>query len=81
MLYFRIVVNKVYPILVALITACFCAHATIIDKVIIRNSGQGSGNNFYTDNLQIEVIPEPATVGLFGLFGAIGLFIRKKFAV
>ena len=62
-------------------TSVNSSEMALIDKVIIRNSGQGSGNNFYTDNLQIEVIPEPATVGLFGLFGAVGLFIRQRFAV
>lgn len=52
-----------------------------INRISIGNYGQGSGNNFYVDNLQIEVIPEPATIGLFGLVGATGIFIRRKFAV
>ena len=62
-------------------TSVNSSEMALIDQVIIRNSGQGSGNNFYTDNLQIEFIPEPATVGLFGLIGAVGLFIRQRFAV
>ena len=48
-----------------------------INRFKIVNSGQGSGSNFYVDNMQI--IPEPATIGLLGIFGSLGLFIRKRF--
>ena len=48
-----------------------------INSFMITNSGQGSGSNFYIDNMQI--IPEPATIGLLGIFGSLGLFIRKRF--
>ena len=52
-----------------------------INKISIENHGQGSGSNFYVDNLQIEVIPEPATISIIGLFGVAGIFVRKKFAL
>ncbi|MFL2859134.1 MAG: PEP-CTERM sorting domain-containing protein [Pontiellaceae bacterium] len=61
-------------------TSVTASEMALINQVKIRNSGQGNGNNFYTDNLQIEVIPEPATLSLFGLFGLVGIFIRRKFA-
>lgn len=34
-----------------------------------------------TDNLQIEMIPEPATIGLIGIFGAGVLFVRRRFMI
>ena len=52
-----------------------------INKVSIENYGQGSGSNFYIDNLQIEAIPEPASIGLIGAVCIVGTFIRRKFAI
>ena len=49
-----------------------------IDAIQIYNNGQNGGNLGF-DNL--SVIPEPATVGLFGLAGIVGTFVRRKFAV
>ena len=49
-----------------------------IDSIQIYNNGQNGGNLGF-DNL--SVIPEPATVGLFGIVGVIGTFIRRKFAI
>ena len=42
-----------------------------IDAIQIYNNGQNGGNLGF-DNL--SVIPEPATVGLFGLAGIVKLF-------
>ena len=52
-----------------------------INTFSIYNYGQGSGSNFYIDNLQIEAIPEPASIGLIGAVCIVGTFIRRKFAV
>ena len=30
---------------------------------------------------KIEVIPEPATISIIGLFSVAGIFVRKKFAL
>jgi hypothetical protein len=35
----------------------------------------------YVDNMRLEVIPEPATLGLVGLVGAGMLFIRRRFMI
>jgi hypothetical protein len=49
----------------------------------IRNPlGQGeytSGGGFFLDNVIVDVtaIPEPATIGLFGLAGAVALILRR----
>ena len=37
------------------------------------------GAHTVTDNFSLEVIPEPATLGLMGVVGAVGFFIRKRF--
>ena len=42
------------------------------------NSNAG-GQTGYLDNLSIVAIPEPATLGLIGVFGGGMLFIRRKF--
>ena len=52
-----------------------------INKISIENHGQGSGSNFYVDNLQISVVPEPMSVGLVGVVCVVGTFIRRKFAI
>lgn len=49
-----------------------------IDGVVFYSSGQGGGTNFYTD--QLSIIPEPATVGLLGLFGSSLAWFRKRFS-
>ena len=49
-----------------------------IDGVTFYNNGQGGGKNFYVD--QLTVIPEPATVGLLGLFGSSLAWFRKRFS-
>lgn len=35
----------------------------------------------WVDGIGYEVIPEPATIGLVGIFGAGMLFLRRKFMV
>ena len=52
-----------------------------INKISIENHGQGSGSNFYVDNLQISVVPEPMSVGLVGVVCVAGTFIRRKFVI
>tara|TARA_A100001015_G_C15031994_1_gene733851 strand:+ start:1368 stop:2126 length:759 start_codon:yes stop_codon:yes gene_type:complete len=51
-----------------------------INRFSFKSEDQGINNEFYIDNLQIEVIPEPASFGLFGLFAIITIFVRRKFA-
>lgn len=34
-----------------------------------------------TDNLQIDMIPEPATIGLVGIFGAGVMFVRRRLMI
>lgn len=41
----------------------------------------GTWADMYVDNLQIEVIPEPATLGLFALVGGGLLWFRKRYAI
>ncbi len=41
---------------------------------------QGAGGT-YIDNVVLEAIPEPATMGLFGLLGGSILWIRKRFTI
>ena len=36
---------------------------------------------FLVDNLVVQTIPEPATLGLFAAFGGTALFIRRKFMI
>ena len=62
-------------------TSVTASEMALINQIKIQNSGQGSGNNFYIDNLQIEVIPEPATLSIIGLCGVVGIFVRRKFAI
>lgn len=38
-----------------------------------------AGNGSYFDDLSVTVVPEPATLGLFGLLGGAMLWIRKRF--
>ena len=37
------------------------------------------GHNFELDSVELSAIPEPATLGLIGVFGAAMLFIRRRF--
>ena len=62
-----------YSIDTKIATSVSASEMESIDSFMITNSGQGSGSNFYVDNMQI--IPEPATLGLLGIFGTLGLFI------
>lgn len=39
----------------------------------------GSATNLAFDNFSGNVIPEPATIGLVGVFGAAVLFVRRRF--
>ena len=39
------------------------------------------GHNAKFDNFSLEVIPEPATLGLMGVMGAAAIFIRKRFMI
>ncbi|QBG46844.1 PEP-CTERM sorting domain-containing protein [Verrucomicrobia bacterium S94] len=39
------------------------------------------GSEYYLDNVDIAVIPEPATLGLIALFGGSILVVRRRFAV
>jgi autotransporter-associated beta strand protein len=41
--------------------------------------GGGRSAYFQNGSLQLVVIPEPATIGMFGIVGAIMLFIRRRF--
>ena len=45
------------------------------------NGGNGwlPGDGVFIDNIVFQSIPEPATLGLVGLFGAGLLFARRKF--
>ena len=52
-----------------------------IDSFKFRNTEQGINNEFYVDNLQISVVPEPMSVGLVGVVCVAGTFIRRKFAI
>lgn len=45
------------------------------------NNGVGWQRVATTDNWKLEVIPEPATLGLLATFGAGIIFIRKRFMV
>lgn len=42
--------------------------------------GTPQGEGYIIDNIQITQIPEPATMGLFGIFGGCIMFIRRRFA-
>ena len=39
----------------------------------------GTGGGFYVDNFDMQVVPEPATMGLFAVLGGAMLWIRKRF--
>lgn len=42
---------------------------------------QAAGTTMYLDNVQLDVIPEPATMGLLAVFGGGLLFIRNRFMI
>ena len=65
-----------YSVDTKIATSVSASEMESINRFRISNSGQGSGNNFYVDNMQI--IPEPATLGLLGIFGTLGLFMRRR---
>jgi len=50
---------------------------------ISSHRGAGSETNLWIDNVSgdIAAIPEPATLGLVGIFGAGVLFIRRRFMI
>ena len=52
-----------------------------IDRFGFETNDQGVNNEFYVDNLQISVVPEPMSVGLVGVGCVVGTFIRRKFAI
>ena len=52
-----------------------------IDRFGFKTNDQGVNNEFYVDNLQISVVPEPMSAGLIGFVFVVGTFIRRKFAV
>ena len=52
-----------------------------IDRFGFETNDQGVNNEFYVDNLQISVVPEPMSVGLVGVVCVVGTFIRRKFAI
>lgn len=35
--------------------------------------------DYYIDNIKLEAVPEPATLGMVGLFGAAVMFVRRRF--
>ena len=74
----------IVPLHVVLVTSVvphlYCPPESI-NKISIENHGQGSGSNFYVDNLQISVVPEPMSVGLVGVVCVAGTFIRRKFVI
>ncbi|HKL20253.1 MAG TPA: PEP-CTERM sorting domain-containing protein, partial [Tichowtungia sp.] len=42
------------------------------------STSNSEGLDYAVDNISVEVIPEPATVGMFGVFGAALLLIRRR---
>lgn len=50
----------------------------IMYRAISHLSGNGSGGA-WADNAELVAIPEPATMGLFGLMGGAMLWARKRF--
>jgi hypothetical protein len=59
-------------------------YQTAFDSVYLRTTtwsiqaGNGQGTATF-DNIKVEVIPEPATIGMLGLGALITLGIRRKF--
>ncbi len=49
-------------------------------QISTDNGGYTSGGGLFLDNISVDVttIPEPATIGLVGVFGAASLFIRRR---
>ena len=52
-----------------------------VDQSSTRNLSILTSNYSRFDNVYLEVIPEPATIGMVGLFGAALLFVRRKIMV
>ena len=52
-----------------------------INRFSFKSEDQGINNEFYIDNLQIEAIPEPASVSFMALTGSFLLFLRKRYRI
>ena len=51
-------------------------------EVRVQSLADGSADSaIFTDNVTLDVIPEPATLGLFGLIGGAMLWTRKRFMI
>lgn len=46
--------------------------------ILFENTGTAAAN---LDSVSVDVIPEPATIGLIGIFGAGVLFVRRRFMI
>jgi len=63
------------------------AAATTLSLLMIYTDNWGTapeypaGTAMYLDNIKFEAIPEPATIGMIGLFGGAILFIRRRFQI
>ncbi len=44
-------------------------------------AGGGSSTDWYVSNLSVDVVPEPATLGLFALLGGGMVWVRKRFTI
>ena len=54
------------------------ANGLNIIQVGFRNSGiEGTAGQMTVSNLSVDAIPEPATMGLMGIFGGLVVFIRR----
>lgn len=51
--------------------------------VFVDDLATGIASNYRTwyDGVSYEVVPEPATIGLIGIFGAGALFVRRRFMI
>lgn len=50
-----------------------------IEIILTLNNGGGAPSQFYFDNAQL--IPEPATIGLIGIFGGGLIMFRRRFKI
>jgi len=50
-----------------------------VEIIFALNTGGGAPSQMYFDNAQL--VPEPATIGLLGLFGVGLLLIRRRFSI
>lgn len=55
------------------------ADTSYIEIIFTLNNGGGAPSQMYFDNAQL--IPEPATIGLIGIFGGGLLMVRRRFKI